>query len=136
MNTEYINALLARVNNNESISSDEEILLKAVNCAAYFHHEQLSYGGEIDPYAVPNLLTALRNAEVNDFYLTKLGNSDYELEAIWLMDHRGLLLREVTFLDNPQYIFEVKEWGESWQKQIIPTLRFSFEEDSHDRTDF
>ena len=136
MNTEYINALLARVNNNESISSGEEILLKAVNCAAYFHHAQLSYGGEIDPYAVPNLLTALRNAEVNDFYLTKLGNSDYELEAIWLMDHRGLLLREVTFLDNPQYIFEVKEWGESWQKQIIPTLRFSFEEDSHDRTDF
>lgn len=128
MHTEYIADLRQRAACNEPINEGEKILLKAANYAAHFHHEQISYGGEINPSAVPDLLTALRNAKVNDFYLTKLGNSDDELEAIWLMDHQELRLREVTFLDNPQYIAEFKEWGESWQKQTVPALRFSFEE--------
>lgn len=136
MHTEYIADLRQRAACNEPINEGEKILLKAANYAAHFHHEQFSYRGEINLSAVPDLLIALRNAEINDFYLTKLGNSDDELEAIWLMDHQGLRLREVTFLDNPQYVSEVKEWGESWQKQTIPALRFSFKETDYEKPDY
>lgn len=131
MNTVYISDIQMRIDGNEPITKGEEILLAAYRHAEHFRLQQITYAKEIEPESVPELITALQKAEVKEFYLTRLAGED-DLETILQMDLKGLRLKGIELLDNPAYTAEKKEWGESWQKPVIPALKFSFNIDNNE----
>lgn len=133
MNTEYIECLWAKRRNHEVLTDAECIVLDACNHTEYFGNRSITYGKAFNKLIVPELVSVLHKAGINEFCITRQLCDMLTVYAV--MEEYGLKLRGMVYLKNGEYSKDIKQWGESWQKQTVPALRFSFEEAAHENPD-
>lgn len=127
MKNEHIENIIDRIQSGEKVGKASREIAWAYQDTGFQKFGRICIDSAIhsneDAVAIAQQLSMV---SVKELFIT--GGWSNQLDAWFAMDAFGLKLRGIVQIENAAYYTEVKRWGSSDMPEMIPALRFSFEE--------
>lgn len=121
MNKQYLENLYNKLQDGEVLSKTEMALTYAYDNMKRYDYDWVGVE-KASGLDHKELVSLMRESEVNEIYITGDWSNQF---AEWLeMQEAGLEMVGVMEIDNPRYIYDVKKYGKSWDKQTQYVLVF------------
>jgi choline kinase len=121
MNKQYLENLYNKLQNEEDLSRTERELVFAYDKTKEYEYDWIGFD-EVSSLNYKELVSLMREAEVDEIYITGEWSNQF---ANWFdMQEAGLEMVGVMEIDNPRYLYDVKRYGKSWDKQTQYVLVF------------
>lgn len=121
MNKQYLDNLYHKLQNYEVLSKAERELVCAYDKTNRYEFDWIGFDN-ISGFDYKELVSLMREAEVDEIYIT--GEWSNQFKNWFEMQEAGLEMVGVKEIDNPTYVYDVKNRGVSWDKPTQYVLVF------------
>lgn len=127
MNRDYIEQLKNKLKAGEALSPAQAMIICESTKQVFKKFGKMCLSLPI--HRVEDAIGLVQNlslAGINEVYVTCEYSN--QLNEWMAMDAHGMKLRGIEMVENSDYHSDIESWGSSKKPELIPALKFSFEE--------